>query len=598
MTTETIKNQISRLKGILLGVFTLLIISTASTIYYAISKDNLFILAFFSLLFPLYYKLYFKYKKYKDLKRLLRIRRVWGEEVDRERDFKKIRSFFDTTVDKGDQDQDIIDEQTWGDLNLDQVYKKLDRTYTSPGESSLYKILRKLLFKKDEILERSRFIRLFQTNQDLREKIQLQLDKLGRQKVNNLSDFLWGDIPAQIPFGFVLDFMALVALISFGLLYFMGFKVLGILVVVMIVNSLLKRHVENKYLHKLSINTISYLSSLIKTAENLNNILKDTPLDKYQQELAQSVTKLKKLSRKLTYILPQDRQGDVGIVYEYLNIFFLIEVRSFNSSLGELNQNVEELQKIFSIIGHLDSLQSLASYRESLSEYTIPEFIENEEDSFFELKDGFHPLLEEPVSNSIMMKEEGIVITGSNMAGKSTFLRTVGTNILFAQTIATCLASSYQGNLFRLISSISKSDNISEGKSFYYTESERLLKLVKSAKSRIPTVCIIDELLAGTNSMERLTASKEILEYLVDHGVLVIVATHDLELADILKGQYRCYHFTDNVTKNGLDFDYRLKEGVAVTSNAIKLLEYLDYPEEITERAYRDIERKLELKVK
>jgi DNA mismatch repair ATPase MutS len=122
------------------------------------------------------------------------------------------------------------------------------------------------------------------------------------------------------------------------------------------------------------------------------------------------------------------------------------------------------------------------------------------------------------------------------------------------------------------------------GKSFYYVEAERILRTIQGFNPIIPTLCIIDELLSGTNSTERLQASESIIRYLGGQNSLSIIATHDLELAGRLDGTCDFYHFTDNVDATGLKFDYQLKPGIATTRNAIALLKYLGYPEEITQR--------------
>ena len=171
------------------------------------------------------------------------------------------------------------------------------------------------------------------------------------------------------------------------------------------------------------------------------------------------------------------------------------------------------------------------------------------------------------------------------MSGKSTFLRNVGSNVLLAQTIATCPASYYRGSLFRVMTSISRTDDVIAGKSFYFVEAERILKAIKSLDNRIPSLCIIDELLSGTNSSERLRASDAIIHYLLRQNALVICATHDLELIDRLNGLCDLYHFTGTADETGLKFDYLLKPGPATTQNAIELLEYLGYPEEIVKQA-------------
>ncbi len=175
------------------------------------------------------------------------------------------------------------------------------------------------------------------------------------------------------------------------------------------------------------------------------------------------------------------------------------------------------------------------------------------------------------------------------MAGKSTFLRTLGLNALLAQSIYTCLADRYTAGYLYPATSINKMDDIGENKSLYYAEAERLRDIITPAYTLAPGLCLVDELLAGTNYGERLAASLAILNYLKGKNALTVVATHDLDLADRLQGTYLCYHFSDSIDKNNLQFDYTLKPGIAATSNAIKLLEYLGYPGEIVREAQENL---------
>jgi DNA mismatch repair ATPase MutS len=126
-----------------------------------------------------------------------------------------------------------------------------------------------------------------------------------------------------------------------------------------------------------------------------------------------------------------------------------------------------------------------------------------------------------------------------------------------------------------------------EGKSYYLVQAEQLLRMIKSSEKDVLTLCLIDEPLAGTNSSERIVASFEILNYLFDHNAVAVVATHDLELAGKLEFGFKSYHFTDKVDQGGLSFDYKLKDGITSTSNAIRLLEYLGYPKDIIKRAMK-----------
>ncbi len=125
----------------------------------------------------------------------------------------------------------------------------------------------------------------------------------------------------------------------------------------------------------------------------------------------------------------------------YPNIFFLSEVRGFYRSLRLIQRNREALQKLFLTVGEVDALLSVASYRTSLDYFCEPEFTGEQG---FELEDAYHPLLAEPVPNSIDLSVRGILISGGSMSGKSTFLRAVGLNVLLAQSIVTCHARVYR----------------------------------------------------------------------------------------------------------------------------------------------------------
>lgn len=187
------------------------------------------------------------------------------------------------------------------------------------------------------------------------------------------------------------------------------------------------------------------------------------------------------------------------------------------------------------------------------------------------------------------MINKGIILTGSNMSGKSTFLRTLGVNALLAQTIYMCNAESYEGSYFKIITSISPEDNLASGKSYYFGEVEALLRIINSDEEKVPTLSLIDEIFRGTNPVERVSAAKEILKYFSSHNTLVAVATHDLELPKLLKDRYNSYYFREEVEGNELKFDYLIKEGISPTKNAIRILRMVGYPQEIVDNAEADI---------
>jgi hypothetical protein len=536
------------------------------------------------LVLPVFIAGFFVSSRLRKLRLIARIKNEWGQpQIIKKRDMPAIRLLFDNTPIR--ETEKAVDDQTWNDLNMDNIYTVIDRTLTDPGEAVLYRMLRTPLINKDGLEERNRIIRLFQDDRKYREKVQLELIRLGHQYFSNdLFVTLWGDLLPLSKVTLFFTAMTLLAVFSLSVPFIWGSPVLVLVPVAVFIANLLIHYIFRRN-YKDQLFAFSYLLAFIRTAGKISQLLKGKT-DTHSGILGTNFDACKKILKKTRYLFPSKdtpASSPNEIINEYLNIFFLFEVRSFYSAASEINNHISELRELYITLGEIDALQSIASYRESLPAFTEPEFFSN--GISLEVSDAVYPLLENPVPASITVNRNGIIITGSNMSGKSTFLRNIGCNVLLAQTISTCLASQYKGSFFRVMTSISRTDDVIAGKSFYYVEAERILRTIRSLDSDTPTLCIIDELLSGTNSAERLQASDAILHHLLKQNTLVICATHDLELIDRLERMCDLYHFTGTADDTGLTFDYQLKPGMATTRNAIDLLEYLGYPDDIIERA-------------
>jgi DNA mismatch repair ATPase MutS len=526
------------------------------------------------------------YQKNNLQKLLSQLREDWSKEKEKDRNFSEIESFYRYSTVESDENDISLDDQTWSDLNMYDLYSKIERTLTNPGECILYQILRTPLLSGEVLKKRNDIIRLFQTNKGIRENIQTGLLRMGKQKGNGITALVCDELPPSTPFKFLFSFLALLALISI-IAVPVVWDSAGIIVVILplyLVNMLATNKVRRRLLFQLT--AIRYLGAMIRLGKKIAAI--ECPeLSEYSAELERATSATKKISQKTFLLFPEASVSSdiVTLLYAHLDIYFLREVRIFYSVLDEIRAHHEELRSLYRLIGELDAMQSVASYREGLTGYTVPDF--SNEELLLDIKDAKHPLLPKAVPNSITMRQKGITITGSNMAGKTTFLRTLGVNAILAQTIYTCLATSYMASYFKIISLISETDSLMEGKSYYLVQAEQLLRMIRSSEKDVLTLCLIDEPLAGTNSLERIVASFEILRYLFDHRALAVVATHDLELAGKLEFGFKSYHFTDKVDQEGLSFDFKLRDGITSTSNAIRLLEYLDYPEDIIKRAMK-----------
>ena len=208
-------------------------------------------------------------------------------------------------------------------------------------------------------------------------------------------------------------------------------------------------------------------------------------------------------------------------------------------------------------------------------------------------EDIYHPLIENPVTNPVFISKP-LLVTGSNASGKSTYLKTIAINAIFAQTIATCLAKKYRSAVFNIFSSMALKDSVVHGESYYIAEIKSLKRIIERTEEDLQVLCVIDEVLRGTNTIERIAASSQVLRYLAEKKVLCIAATHDLELSEILGQIYDNCHFQEKYTGNNIEFDYTLYPGKSSTRNAIKLLGIMGFPAKVVKDAEKRAERFVE----
>ncbi len=285
-------------------------------------------------------------------------------------------------------------------------------------------------------------------------------------------------------------------------------------------------------------------------------------------------------------------EGNItDILMDYVRLLTHVDIIKFQSMAREVLRLRDDLNVMYETVGYLDSMLAAASYREMMGEWCEPQLTRAKDRQFYlEADELYHPLLTDPVKNTIHT-HRNVLLTGSNASGKSTFIKTVAINAILAQTIHTVLADSYRANFFRIYSSMALRDDIMSSESYYMVEIRSLKRIVDQSKCQgEPVLCFIDEVLRGTNTVERIAASTEILELLAAQNAFCFAATHDIELTELLKKQYDNYHFEEQVEEDDVIFDYRLREGKAMTRNAIKLLHMIGYDPKIVERAQERVE--------
>ena len=232
---------------------------------------------------------------------------------------------------------------------------------------------------------------------------------------------------------------------------------------------------------------------------------------------------------------------------------------------------------MFAAIGHLDAGQAIAAWRNTLPQWTVPEFTEDHK--AIHVEELVHPLLSGAVPNSLDIDQTSVLVTGSNMSGKTTLVRALGVGAVLAQTIHTACARVWRAPMLRVRTSIGRAESLLEGKSYYLAEVESVLELVHAKDTGHQHLFLLDELFRGTNTTERVAAAYAVLAYLNRDSDLVVVATHDLELLDLLGSTFAAHHFREQIADDALSFDYVMRPGPSSTRNAIALLKYMKYPE-------------------
>jgi hypothetical protein len=564
-------------KNICVFILSIIAILVASSILgFYLSRTYLLISI---LALPFGYLIFETIRESRKNKLLVSLRKRWGISETCEIGSAEISKYFRKTA-AIRKSKYVVDDRTWTDLDMDLIYGRLNQTLTIPGEQVLYALLRTPVFSRKPLEERSHVINHYVQDQNIREVVQVILSKLGKSGGKFLVDLLWEEhpVPNRVAFLYPWLLLFIPAFILLGLLgHILGW--FG-LVALSLGNAVIHYRTKRKFSEDLP--SIRYLGRMVKCASRLSS-LQDSSLEAY-------LTQLKSALDKVSGIVPKTALlslGENNALYEYLNILFLIEVRAFHSYLRLMEKYENQLRDIFEIIGFLDAMLAAASYKVGLNESAEPELADST--PFLDIESVAHPLLEKPVPNSVSLRTGGMLVTGSNMSGKTTFLKTIGVNMLFAQTLHFCLAKKFSSSFFNTLTLIGRKDNIIEGKSYYLDEILTLLRIIQACRQDIPCLCLIDELFRGTNSLERISASAEVLLYLGKKNGLVFASTHDLELTRLVADAYVNYHFQEEIGEHGLLFNYQLHEGPSETRNAIKLLRHVGYPEEITEAAEQRI---------
>lgn len=479
-----------------------------------------------------------------------------------------------------------LDDITWNDLGMDEVFCRIDRTLSAAGEEYLYFTLRNIFCGKEKLDHLEEVTGWFLEQDDTRIRVQLLLKKLGHLGKYSLYDYLDNlDYLGERNNRKILLLNLLYLLFASLLFVQPAVGILGI--VVCMLGHILTYFREKKVIEPY-ITSFAYVLRMINVCEEL--VRQKIPVYKKElEDLNEALKSLRELKRGSFWVMAGN-QGKIGgnpldIIADYLRMILHLDIWQFNLMLRKLRLKTNEVNRLLGITGYLDMAISVGGFRRSLEGYCIPQLEENANKVYLHMEGGWHPLLTHPVKNSIRA-DRGVLLTGSNASGKSTFLKMVAVNAVLAQTIHTCTAESYHAPVFRIFSSMALRDSIQNGESYYIVEIRSLKRILDAAQTETaPVLSFVDEVLRGTNTVERIAAATQILIHLSESGVLCFTATHDIEMTELLKDCYDNYHFEEVIRDGDISFPYELLPGRAGTRNAIRLLALMGYDKEITERA-------------
>lgn len=476
---------------------------------------------------------------------------------------------------------DGVDLLTWHDLSMDQVFQKINYTQTSVGSEYLVNQLRDITLSHDHFEKDEQLYIALENNQEIREEILILLSKLGKRDYTNSSSFFYGGSHKGLKNPNVFLFLGLLPVASIVLLFFQLKWGLFCLFLSFLVNSFMYYRYKNAFTY--GLHSVTYAASIINTGKKLST-LQDASISKYAKRLKSNLKPLKRILFLSNFVsIGNKGGGEFDVIFEYIRILFLIDFISYGKIIDTVTKHAENYRDVWQTIGKLDAAIAVALYRRSLTSHCTPNFTDSEEISFTNMA---HPLLDEPVTNSSRLGK-CTLITGSNASGKSTYSKAIAINAILAQTIHTVLADEWLMKPSFVATSMAVQDNVLEGDSYFIAEIKSLKRIIKLLEEGKPCISVIDELLKGTNTVERIAASAAIMEWLSKSRGINITASHDIELTEMMKHSYVNYHFTETFIDGDIHFDYKIRTGPSTSRNAIKLLEVLAYPEQITEQANR-----------
>ena len=476
-----------------------------------------------------------------------------------------------------------LDKTTWNDLEMDMVFLRMNHTKSYVGEQYLYHRLHDVNVDKNKLTALKEQMEFYKNNAAKRMTLEKGLKGFGKLESSfYLPSFLMNSQNWKIPYTacyYILQLLLLAFVIASVFVkyeFFLGIILIG--AINLTVYTLAKMRYEEFLNAAGGLKQILGFSRFIAESEYKTDL-------KISDEIVEICNGMKDVSKKLVrwqtrknYSLSGDVMAELA---DFLYGVTLLELSMFNRVMKEVNGRQEQIMKLYEMVGEIDMGISVASFRESVCCCCNPNIGDVEE---FRVKNLVHPLIENAVSNDFILKNRAL-ISGANASGKSPCVRALAVNTILAQTVFTCTADEFSMPKVYVISSMALRDDVVTGDSYYIREAKRIKEMLNRDDKNKKSLIVIDEILKGTNTHERIAASFAILDYFAGTSHFVLVATHDMELVNGMKERYESFYFESRINEENIIFDYHINKGIGGKSNAIALLSVLGYPQEIVESA-------------
>lgn len=486
-----------------------------------------------------------------------------------------------------DQGKEFLNKEHFFISDLDifghrSIFQLLNRTSTYSGKIKLAGWLTFPFLNKTEIMERQEAVKCLSSKLEWSQQLIAQgvSDKENEQDKDIIRDWLNEETSFSSAL-LALACIALPVLTIASLILFIagivdsGYFIFLFLLQLSVIGSKVK--VTNRIHNQLSrkINSVEKYAALIELieGEQFDSVLLGRLKKRLSSDHLNAGLTIKNL-KNLVNLLDSRLNLAVAVV---LNGIFLFDIQVMRRLEKWKKENKDHFLNWIDVIGEFDAFTSLGIYAHNNATYAYPDV---EMDAFIILaEDAGHPLIPRSklVKNNYTMSGSAQIdlLTGANMAGKSTFLRTIGVNLTLAMIGAPVCARRFAFTPVLLFTSLRTNDSLQENESFFYAELKRLQQLMHQYENGKQVFFLLDEILKGTNSKDQHTGSEELIRKIIRLKGTGIVATHDVELSKLEKEfptHIRNLCFEIRIEDDKLSFDYTLKPGVCATMNASYLM--------------------------